>query len=411
MRDYQVRGLNWMISLFQSGINGILADEMGLGKTLQTISLIGYMKHFRNRSKPHLVIVPKSTQQNWINEFQKWCPSIKAKSLQGLQEERSDFVRNVLKDETQWDVIVTTYEIVLLEKAALRKIQWKYLIIDEAHRIKNDESKLSTVVRSFKSQNRLLITGTPLQNSLKELWALLNFLVPNIFDTDEEFTSIFDEEKCLEQGSSNDDDSKEEKSLIEKLHEVLKPFLLRRLKADVEKKLPPKVETRLFVGLTPLQRQLYKKLLVKDFDLLNNGSPAVKAATKMRLMNVLMQLRKVCNHPYMFEGVEPGPPYTTGQHLVNNCGKMILLDKLLTRLKEQKSRVLIFTQMKRVLDILEDYCMWNGHEYCRLDGETPHEERQQSINEYNAPNSTKFIFMLSTRAGRLTFFCIFNRTI
>jgi SWI/SNF-related matrix-associated actin-dependent regulator of chromatin subfamily A member 5 len=159
MRDYQIRGLNWMISLYQGHINGILADEMGLGKTLQTISLVGYMKHFRQQARPHLVIVPKSTLQNWVNEFKKWCPSIMVEALKGYQEERAEFVKNVLFDESKWDVLVTTYELVLAEKNSLKKIDWKYLIIDEAHRIKNDESKLSVVVRTFNTKNRLLITG------------------------------------------------------------------------------------------------------------------------------------------------------------------------------------------------------------------------------------------------------------
>lgn len=389
MRDYQIRGLNWMISLYQSGLNGILADEMGLGKTLQTISLMGYMKHFRNRGRPNLVIVPKSTQQNWVNEFQKWCPSIKVVALKGNQEERAEFVRDVMFDESKWDVLIATYELVLAEKAPLKKIKWKYLIIDEAHRIKNEESKLSIVVRQLSSENRLLITGTPLQNNLHELWALLNFLVPEIFSSDDEFTNIFDTDKCL---------GGEDKSLVEKLHSVLKPFLLRRLKSDVEKKLPPKIETKLYIGLSSMQRQLYTKILMKDIDLLNSAGTK---CDKVRLLNVLMQLRKCCNHPYLFDGVEPGPPYTTDQHLIDNCGKMVILDKLLTKLKEQGSRVLIFTQMTRMLDILEDYCLWKGHEYCRLDGQTAHEDRQESINEYNRPGSTKFIFMLSTRAGGL----------
>lgn len=388
MRDYQIRGLNWMISLYQNGINGILADEMGLGKTLQTISLIGYMKHFRSMPRPHLVIVPKSTLQNWVNEFNKWCPSIKAACLKGLMEERNEFIRDVLFDEDKWDVLVTSYECILSEKASLKKIDWKYLIIDEAHRIKNDESKLSVTVRTFNSKNRLLITGTPLQNNLHELWALLNFLVPDIFSSDEDFDEIFNTDKCLG----------EDQTLVTKLHQVLKPFLLRRLKSEVEKKLPPKIENKLYVGLSAMQRQWYTKILMKDIDLLNSTS---NKADRVRLLNIIMQLRKCCNHPYLFDGAEPGPPYTTDKHIVDNCGKMILLDKLLDRLKQQGSRVLIFSQMTKVLDILEDYCLWKGHEYCRLDGNTAHEDRQNSINLYNAPNSTKFIFMLSTRAGGL----------
>lgn len=172
MRDYQIRGLNWMISLYQGGLNGILADEMGLGKTLQTISLIGYMKHFRDQGRPHLVIVPKSTLQNWINEFTKWCPSLKTICLTGNKDDRAEFVRTTLA-ENDWDVCVTSYEIVLVEKAALKKINWKYLIIDEAHRIKNDESKLSVVVRSFRSKNRLLITGLYFKYSINS-WFMIN---------------------------------------------------------------------------------------------------------------------------------------------------------------------------------------------------------------------------------------------
>ncbi|CAO2611076.1 SWI/SNF-related matrix-associated actin-dependent regulator of chromatin subfamily A member 5 [Lemmus lemmus] len=178
---------------------------------------------------------------------------------------------------------------------------------------------------------------------------------------------------------------------------VLRAFLLRRIKADVEKSLPPKKEVKIYVGLSKMQREWYTQILMKDIDILNSAGKM----DKMRLLNILMQLRKCCNHPYLFDGAEPGPPYTTDMHLVTNSGKMVVLDKLLTKLKEQGSRVLIFSQMTRVLEILEDYCMWRNYEYCRLDGQTPHDERQDSINAYNEPNSTKFVFMLSTRAGGL----------
>jgi SWI/SNF-related matrix-associated actin-dependent regulator of chromatin subfamily A member 5 len=220
MRDYQIRGLNWMIALHKDNLNGILADEMGLGKTLQTISLIGYMKHFRNIPRPHLIIVPKSTLQNWVNEFNKFCPSIKVACLKGLQEERAETIKNVIKDESQWEVLISQYETVMIEKAVISKIKWNYICIDEAHRIKNDKSNLSLAVHST---NRLLITGTPLQNNLHELWALLNFLVPDIFNSDDEFTDLFDQEKCLGQ----------DEGIVSKLHQVLKPFLLRRLKSEV----------------------------------------------------------------------------------------------------------------------------------------------------------------------------------
>merc|ERR1712141_12846 len=196
----------------------------------------------------------------------------------------------------------------------------------------------------------------------------------------------FDTNKCLG-----------DEGLVKRLHGVLKPFLLRRLKADVEKSLLPKKEMNIYVGLSKMQREWYQKILMKDIDIVNGAGKT----EKMRLQNILMQLRKCTNHPYLFDGAEPGPPYTTDEHLAQNSGKLALLDKLLPKLKEQGSRVLIFTQMTRILDILEDYCWFRKHSYCRIDGQTPHEERDAQIQEYNADNSEKFIFMLSTRAGGL----------
>ncbi|ETE70144.1 putative global transcription activator SNF2L1, partial [Ophiophagus hannah] len=359
LRDYQVRGLNWMISLYENGVNGILADEMGLGKTLQTIALLGYLKHYRNIPGPHMVLVPKSTLHNWMNEFKRWVPTLRAVCLIGDKDARAAFIRDVMMPG-EWDVCVTSYEMVIKEKSVFKKFNWRYLVIDEAHRIKNEKSKLSEIVREFKTTNRLLLTGTPLQNNLHELWALLNFLLPDVFNSAE-------------------------------------PFLLRRIKAEVEKSLPPKKEVKIYLGLSKMQREWYTKILMKDIDILNSAGKM----DKMRLLNILMQLRKCCNHPYLFDGAEPGPPYTTDTHLVTNSGKMVALDKLLSKLKEQGSRVLVFSQMTRLLDILEDYCMWRGYEYCRLDGQTPHEEREEAIDTFNAPNSRKFVFMLSTRAGGL----------
>ncbi|XP_063696190.1 chromatin-remodeling complex ATPase chain Iswi [Culicoides brevitarsis] len=385
MRDYQIRGLNWMISLYENGINGILADEMGLGKTLQTISLLGYLKHFRNNPGPHIVIVPKSTLQNWMNEFKRWCPTLRAVCLIGDQDTRNAFIRDVLMPG-EWDVCVTSYEMCIKEKSVFKKFNWRYMVIDEAHRIKNEKSKLSEILREFKTANRLLITGTPLQNNLHELWALLNFLLPDVFNSSEDFDAWFNTNQCLENNN-----------LVERLHAVLKPFLLRRLKSEVEKKLLPKKEVKVFVGLSKMQREWYTKILLKDIDIVN-GAGKVE---KMRLQNILMQLRKCCNHPYLFDGAEPGPPYTTDYHLVENCGKMTILDKLLPKLQSQGSRVLIFSQMTRMLDILEDYCVWRQFQYCRLDGSTAHEDRTRMIDEYNEPDSKKFIFMLSTRAGGL----------
>lgn len=385
MRDYQIRGLNWMITLYQNNINGILADEMGLGKTLQTISLIGYMKHYRNSPSPHLVVTPKSTLANWMAEFKKWVPSLRPVCLIGSKDERKEIIHDVIMKKN-WDVCITSYEMVIKECALLKKFQWRYVVIDEAHRIKNEKSKLSEYMRQIKSCNRLLLTGTPLQNNLHELWALLNFLMPSMFNSSDDFDSWFNSDQCLENAQ-----------LVERLHCVLKPFLLRRIKSEVEKKLLPKKETKVYVGLSKMQREWYTCILKKEIDVVNG----VGQVNKMKLHYTLMQLRKVCNHPYLFPGAEPGPPYTTDSHIIFNSGKMILLDKLLPKLKSQESRVLIFCQMTQMMHILEDFCRWRGYEYCRLDGQTSHEDRQVSMEEFNRPGSDKFIFMLSTRAGGL----------
>ncbi|ETN41555.1 uncharacterized protein HMPREF1541_03491 [Cyphellophora europaea CBS 101466] len=386
MRDYQVAGLNWLISLHENGISGILADEMGLGKTLQTISFLGYLRHICDITGPHLVAVPKSTLDNWAREFKKWTPEVNVLVLQGAKDDRQQLIKDRVVDE-KFDVLVTSYEMILREKSHLRKFAWEYIIVDEAHRIKNEESSLAQIIREFNSRNRLLITGTPLQNNLHELWALLNFLMPDVFGDSEAFDQWFS-------GQDADQDT-----VVQQLHRVLRPFLLRRVKSDVEKSLLPKKELNLYVGMSEMQVKWYQKILEKDIDAVNGAGG--KRESKTRLLNIVMQLRKCCNHPYLFDGAEPGPPYTTDEHLVYNSGKMLILDKILTRMHEQGSRVLIFSQMSRVLDILEDYCVFRGHQYCRIDGGTAHEDRIAAIDTYNAPGSEKFIFLLTTRAGGL----------
>ncbi|EIW87448.1 hypothetical protein CONPUDRAFT_87220 [Coniophora puteana RWD-64-598 SS2] len=393
MRAYQLQGLNWMVSLHHNGLNGILADEMGLGKTLQTISFLGYLRHHRNTAGPHLIVVPKSTLQNWAREFNNWTPDVNIVVLTGSKEERAEIIANRLIPQ-DFDVCITSYEICLIEKSALKKFSFEYIVIDEAHRIKNVDSILSQIVRSFISRGRLLITGTPLQNNLKELFALLNFICPEIF------TDYADLDSFLHQGDEGAENEEDKsRKVVEALHKILRPFLLRRVKADVEKNLLPKKEINIYVGLTEMQRKWYRSVLEKDIDAVNGLTG--KKEGKTRLMNMVMQLRKVSCHPYLFDGAEPGPPYTTDEHLIQNCGKMAILDKLLKSLKEKGSRVLIFSQMSRVLDILEDYSLFRGYKYCRIDGGTAHDDRIVAIDEYNKPDSEKFLFLLTTRAGGL----------
>jgi SWI/SNF-related matrix-associated actin-dependent regulator of chromatin subfamily A member 5 len=395
MRQYQLEGLSWMVNLAHQGINGILADEMGLGKTLQTISVLAYMLEFEQVSGPHIVMVPKSTLSNWLAEFARWCPSLRTVKFHGNKDERAQVINDVLcpglpDKKRRFDVCITTFEMCMKEKTALCKFAWRYLIIDEAHRIKNEASQFSQIVRMLDTEHRLLITGTPLQNNLHELWALLNFLLPDVFASSDEFDDWF---------NLDVDDDEAKKQMISQLHKILRPFMLRRLKADVEKSLPPKKETLLFVGMSQMQKALYKSLLLRDMNTITgNGGAGV---SRSALQNIVMQLRKCCGHPYLFEGQEDRTLDALGDHVVENCGKMVLLDKLLRKLKERGSRVLIFTQMTRVLDIMEDFCRMRSYEYCRIDGQTSYEDRESSIEEYNRPNSSKFLFLLSTRAGGL----------
>lgn len=393
MRPYQLEGLNFLIGLFERGLNGILADEMGLGKTLQTISLLGFLRQYKGITGPHLVIVPKSTLGNWIREIKQWCPDMRAVKFHGDADERRDQINNIVQ-YGKFDVVVTSYEMVSREKTHLLKFAWRYLIIDEAHRIKNENSLLSTVVRMFTTQARLLITGTPLQNNIHELWALLNFLLPDVFSTSEVFQKWFSGVEAVE--GSEQSDVGQQKEMVTQLHAVLRPFLIRRLKSEVEHSLPPKKETVLFTQLSSMQLDLYRSLLKKDVDAING-----KGGDRVRLLNILMQLRKCCNHPYLFDGVEDRTLDPFGEHLVSNCGKLSLLDRLLPRLKDGGHRVLIFCQMTRVLDILEDYCTMRSHKFCRIDGSTSGELRDQQISDFNQDGSDIFIFLLSTRAGGL----------
>ncbi|ODV81372.1 uncharacterized protein CANTADRAFT_58207 [Suhomyces tanzawaensis NRRL Y-17324] len=391
LRPYQIQGLNWLAALHENNLSGILADEMGLGKTLQTISFLGYLRYIKGINGPHIVITPKSTLDNWQREFNRWIPEMNVLVIQGDKDQRQQLLQDrvMLCD---FDVVIASYEIVIKEKATFKKFDWEYIVIDEAHRIKNEESLLSQIIRMFHSKNRLLITGTPLQNNLRELWALLNFILPDVFADNESFDEWF-------QGGRSEETDESQEDIVSQLHKVLKPFLLRRIKADVEKSLLPKQEMNVYVKMSDMQRKWYQKILEKDIDAVNGANG--KRESKTRLLNIVMQLRKCCNHPYLFEGAEPGPPFTTDEHLVFNSQKMIILDKLLKKFRREGSRVLIFSQMSRMLDILEDYCFFREYQYCRIDGQTEHSDRINAIDEYNKPGSEKFVFLLTTRAGGL----------
>lgn len=356
---------------------------MGLGKTVQSISMLAYLRQFRDIKGPHLVVVPLTCLGNWVNEFTQWCPDINICRFHGDKVERKRLMEEVIKPG-EFDCVLTSYEMVIKEKGPFSKIPWRYIIVDEAHRLKNENSLLSQVLRSFQSTNRLLLTGTPLQNNLHELWALLNFLVPEIFGSADDFDDMF-----------NMEDSGKQQNILGQLAKILRPFMLRRLKKDVEKSLPPKTETLVLCGMSKVQKKVYTNVLKREKVSLFGG------AQNKKLLNIVMQLRKAANHPYLFDGVEDRslPPY--GEHLIENCGKLVVLDKLLFKLKSRQSRVLIFSQMTRALDILEDYCIARQFQYCRIDGSTDTMTREEHIKEYNRPGSEKFVFLLSTRSGGL----------
>ncbi|KIL56280.1 hypothetical protein M378DRAFT_17220 [Amanita muscaria Koide BX008] len=361
MRAYQLQGLNWMaLSLSVHACLGLGQD------TSNHIFLCTVSQALPRRSGPHLIVVPKSTVQNWKREFERWTPlaDFNVVILTGTKEERTDIISNHLLPQ-DFEVCITLYEICLIEQSPLKKFSFEYIVIDEAHRIKNVDSILSPIVHLFTSRGRMLIMGTPLQNNLKELFALLNF--------------------CRGR--------RRKEKVVKALHKILRPFLLRRVKSDVEMGLLPKKEINLYVGLAEMQRKWYRSVLEKDIDAVNGLTG--KEEGKTRLMNMVMQLRKVSCHPYLFYA-EPGPPYTTDERLIQNSGKMIILDRLLGMMKTKGSCVLIFSQMSRVLDILEDYCLFKGYIL-----RSPHDDRIVAIDEYNKPESEKFIFLLTTRAGGL----------
>ncbi|KAL0208680.1 hypothetical protein P9112_011267 [Eukaryota sp. TZLM1-RC] len=390
LRTYQLEGVSWMARLHHCNLNGILADEMGLGKTIQTIGFIAYLQEQFSIKGPHLIVVPKSTLPNWLRELKKWLPSAKAAGLIGTKEERAEFIHEHFNGKrTNLDVLVTTYEVCSIEKTAIRKVPWVLLAVDEAHRLKSCESKISEVLRSFHSKRRLLLTGTPLQNNLGELWSLLNFLRPDVFNDVELFLEWFNYESEIESSE-----------ITSNLHSILKPFVLRRVKSDVED-LPPKTETLVHVQLTQLQKGIYKSIITRELPDILRSVDGSESRSKIGLLNVMMQLKKACNHPYLFDGIEPGPPFVEGEHLVDSCGKLRVLDRLLLKLEREGSKVLIFSQMTRLLDILEDFCSLRSYSYRRLDGSTDTGAREEAVEEFQKDGSDVFVFLLSTRAGGL----------
>ena len=292
LREYQHVGLDWLVTLYENKLNCILADEMGLGKTIQTIALLAHLACEKGVWGPHLIVVPTSVMLNWELELKKWCPAFKILTYYGSVKERQ-LKRQGWTKVNAFHVCITSYKLVLQDAKAFRRKKWKYLILDEAQNIKNFKSQRWQTLLNFHSQRRLLLTGTPLQNSLMELWSLMHFLMPNLFASHQEFREWFSNPltEMIEQGQMNSNDL-----LIKRLHKVLRPFILRRLKIDVEKQMPKKHEHVIMCQLSKRQRQLYD-----DFIQCRSTRDVIEQGHYMSVINILMQLRKVCNHPDLFE--------------------------------------------------------------------------------------------------------------
>lgn len=455
MHPYQLEGYEWLKVIFENGVNGILADEMGLGKTIQTIAFIAYLIEM-GVTGPFFVCGPLSTVPNWHAEFERFTPLIPTVIYHGDKETREQLRTQINKKVkngklSSYPVFITSYQIALNDAKYLKKYQWKLLVIDEAHRIKNFQCKLVTSLKLFQTMHRLLLTGTPLQNNLSELWSLLNFILPEIFDDLKVFESWFDVTRFAGDGVKNEIIAKEqEKQIVSKIHQILAPFLLRRTKAEVELKLPQKKEVLVHAPLTKLQQEYYTAVLNKtitatlgvksifdeeivegkravcqhmDFNqiyklLQDNKFDAIPEVIKappvpkdindvladinLNVRNTTMLLRKICNHPYSVSyPIDPETSdYKIDEDLVKNSGKLLVMDAMLPELKKRGHKILLFSQFVSMLEILQDYCTYRGYNFCLLHGSMSLQERTEEIKHFNSSEDA-FIFLISTKAGGL----------
>eukprot|EP00186_Timspurckia_oligopyrenoides_P002857 CAMPEP_0182445780 /NCGR_PEP_ID=MMETSP1172-20130603/3784_1 /TAXON_ID=708627 /ORGANISM="Timspurckia oligopyrenoides, Strain CCMP3278" /LENGTH=1569 /DNA_ID=CAMNT_0024641605 /DNA_START=59 /DNA_END=4768 /DNA_ORIENTATION=- len=400
LKEYQMQGLQWMVSLYNNKMNGILADEMGLGKTVQTVALLAHLMESKGNAGPFLVVVPLSTMSNWELEFQRWVPTVRVVVFKGDKKVRKQLFDDVIA-KSAFNVCLITYEYVVRAKGLLRRIEWEYIIVDEGHRMKNTEARLSSVLGDqYTSRHRLLLTGTPLQNSLEELWALLNFILPSIFSSADSFEQWFSGPFATKGGADAQLNEEESLLVIFRLHQVLRPFLLRRLKSEVLKmgeQLPTKQEDIFLCDMSAWQKFMYKKIVHNDkvpfTD--NNGRRRFD-----KVSNPAMQLRKIVNHPYLFfddySAVVPD-----SSELWRASGKFDMLDGCILKLLRTGHRVLLFNQMTRVLDLQQRLFEYRNIPFLRLDGSTKPEERKRMVEVFNQDNSPYNLFLLTTRAGGL----------
>ncbi|KAI9244805.1 SNF2 family N-terminal domain-containing protein [Sporodiniella umbellata] len=399
LRSYQLEGLNWLRFCYYHNRSCILADEMGLGKTVQSVAFLNDVYYHLNIKGPFLIVAPLSTIPHWERAIKAWT-DLNVVDYRGSALSRSLLVETEFyyKDQAssliayKFDVLITTYEMASSGVAQLKDIPWKCAIFDEAHRLKNKQSKVGEILKTFSIEHKVLLTGTPLQNNLDELYSLLNFMQPDIFNDEKTFFIDYGKLQTAAE--------------VEKLQALLKPIMLRRFKEDVEKTIPVKEETVIEVELTNPQKKWYRAILEKNFSFLRKGAKSNKEMPQLR--NIVMQLRKCCIHPYLLEGAEEvitrdSRAVTIVEQfncLVQSSGKLVLIDKLLRKLFEGNHKVLIFSQFTSCLDILSDYLRGRQYPHERIDGSVPSEQRQASIDRFSTmPITESFVFLLCTRAG------------
>jgi SWI/SNF-related matrix-associated actin-dependent regulator of chromatin subfamily A member 5 len=460
LKPYQLRGLAFLIWLHDNGMSGILGDEMGLGKTLQTLSLFQYLKEQgsdtrSSESRPFLVVAPLSVLGNWVSEAKKFTPGLRVLRFHGPSSERKRLKDSALGrrhgkntknsammtsdlQEGSYDLIVTTYETYLAEASWFKSaFVWRYLVLDEGHKIKNHTADISRALQGLKAEYRLLLTGTPLQNTLMEVWSLFHWLLPDVFNkkTSELFQTSFN----LGRGLANTD-------VMDDCRKLLELIMMRRTKesSGVDLNLPEKKEVRLYVPLTPIQRKLYTQLLTRETDhsileevfrnaqgkeqavmaedtsipdasvLLNDKPDATNRSSKappastlwQRLRNLVMQLRRCSTHPYLISGVAPEPNFI-GQHVINTSGKFMVLEKLVRELvMKQGKKILIFSNFTSVLDWTEDLLTFvsdsgSKFKHLRLDGSTAVSRRNLNVRLFQNMHSGFQVMLISTKAGGL----------
>ena len=392
---HQLEALNWLRKCWYKSKNVILADEMGLGKTISACAFISSLYVEFKATLPCLVLVPLSTMPNWLAEFSLWAPNLNVVEYHGCAKARA-IIRQYewhasdpseLNKKTaayKFNVLLTTYEMILADSSHLRGVPWEVLVVDEGHRLKNSGSKLFSLLNSFSFRHRVLLTGTPLQNNIGEMYNLLNFLQPTSFPSLSSFEEKFNDLTTAEK--------------VDELKKLVAPHMLRRLKKDAMQNIPPKTERMVPVELSSIQAEYYRAMLTKNYQILRNIG---KGVAQQSMLNIVMQLRKVCNHPYLIPGTEPDSGSVEFLHemRIKASAKLTLLHSMLKILYKEGHRVLIFSQMTKLLDILEDYLTieFGPKTYERVDGSVAVADRQTAIARFNQDKS-RFVFLLSTRS-------------